>query len=84
VPGADAERGLGVLALGILDVLRFVEDGGGELDAAVTLGVAAQQRVAGDDQIACPERRAEELARSPPSIASTRRSGVNARLRAAS
>ena len=40
---AEDEGGLRVLRLGIFDVLRFVEHGGGELDCAQMLDVATEQ-----------------------------------------
>ena len=42
---------LRVLRLAILDVLRLIQHEGVELDSAILLRVAPQQRVTGDDQI---------------------------------
>ena len=51
VAGSQGKRGLGVLRVGILDVLRLVEDHGPEFDAPVAILVAAQERIAGDQQV---------------------------------
>ena len=52
MPRPQVCGGLGVLAVGILDMLRFVEQRGGELDVAILVDVATQQRIAGDDEVA--------------------------------
>ncbi len=50
IVGSERTRGPGLLGLGVLDVLRLVEDHCGPGHAAQMLEVAVQQRIARDDE----------------------------------
>ena len=49
--GAEHPGGLRVLSVRVLDVLGFIQNDVGELEGAVARGVAAQERIAGDDEV---------------------------------
>ncbi len=55
--GVQPIRGSRGGAVGVLDVLRFVEHDAPELDGRERLDVAAQERVRRDDDVALPDRR---------------------------
>ena len=47
----QGRRGLGILAVGVLDVLRFIQNDGGVSELAVVFDIDAQQRITCDDEV---------------------------------
>ena len=74
--GPHRFHGERILRLPVLDVLRFVEHQRVELQLAIALGVAPDERVSRDDQIAL-RNLLEQLVPAAPCSASTFNSGVN-------